>query len=237
MLIKAKTFTGPGISQPLNQGDDLIVGVGVTLQSTDNAAVFGQGGGHVVTIQGIAAGTGGPGGDIPTLLIGGDGAAGNRITIGKTGVVANSGDAGAVSLIGKGAILENAGLIRGDDYCVFLGGDGGGQIRIVNSGTISAAGNSAAIYMDDADSAVLVNSGRILMPADGGLAYSTGLAGRDTILNRGVIVGRIYLGDGGDVFDGRGGKVRGAVEGAEGNDRFIPGAAREVFDGGNGFDS
>ena len=62
-------------------------------------------------------------------------------------------------------------------------------------------------------------------------------AGVDIVINRGTMVGDVKLGAGDDRYDGRGGSIEGTVFGEDGNDRFIPGAVAEIFDGGTGLDT
>jgi len=103
----------------------------------------------------------------------------------------------------------------------------GGDLRIVNYGTI--VGHGGAAIVTDQGNDYLTNRGRIEGDID---LYH----GNDTLLNRSLIAGDVTLGLGNDLLDNRGGTIDGAITLADGSDTFIPGASVENADGGIGID-
>lgn len=109
---------------------------------------------------------------------------------------------------------------------------------IVNSGEMTTGSSFSAVIRigaQETGSGVgvsLFNTGLIANLSSGAstrvalnLGEATGW--RDSVANRGQIVGDVLLGAGNDTFDGRGGTVQGQVLGGRGNDLFIvddPGA-------------
>jgi Ca2+-binding RTX toxin-like protein len=167
---------------------------------------------------------------------------GARLIVGATGYIAADAGLGhgTVEINSKDFEIVNRGMVTGNVAMVLTNG-GGGTSTIENSGTI--LGTFAAIdrlgAADGSDGrVVLTNTGLI---AGTSWSYAAGGAAGasevDVIRNIGVMRGDIFLGDGNDIYDGRGGgRVFGTVMGSVGNDRFIAGAARDVFDGGEGTD-
>lgn len=144
----------------------------------------------------------------------------------------------AVVMHGSGATFRNSGTIIGGDLAVDLRSPSG-VTRVVNEGTITG---QKALIVDGP--AVIVNRQSGIINADEvGLEVNTragetsrflnyGLVaghddvvrmgdGNDTVVNRGTIQSDLALGDGDDVFDGRGaGNIR-SVFGNMGDDTYI----------------
>ncbi|MDB5550427.1 MAG: hemolysin-type calcium-binding repeat family protein [Rhizobium sp.] len=89
-------------------------------------------------------------------------------------------------------------------------------------------GKVAGIFSSTADASLatrLVNHGTITS-----MQYAVNTsAGKETIINHGTIEGGIYLGDGNDVFDNRGGTVSAYIQGGNGNDTLITDKASAEF--------
>ena len=219
----------------LGATDSVYIGVGVFV-STDaigGSTIYGTGTGQQVIIDGSIAGS-------------------NAIDL-RSGYYANVGDFVRVSdgakifadtramiLQGFNYRIENDGAIESlgdgidiEGYSTTVGS------KIVNSGTISARAYAIEAY-NGTQSIDLNNSGTIT----GTYLSFRGGAGKDTIVNSGLMRGLAFLGDGEDFYDGRKGRIlisdqpgySGSVDGGGGNDKIYGGAAREEFDGGTGFD-
>lgn len=123
-----------------------------------------------------------------------------------------------VQIEGSGVSLTNHGSIAGTLTGIFIGA-GTGFATITNDGTITGGSQGA------------------LRVANGSFAV--------TLANQGQILGDITLGNGGDLYDGRGGSVAGEIRLGGGNDRAYGSMGVEVFrgaasddtiDGGGGYD-
>lgn len=159
--------------------------------------------------------------------------AGATTDIANTGIIANSGVGGVISLTGGGRLdLTNSGTIQCRTVSNAISTSTANDI-IDNAGTI--IGN---IFLSDGNDTVtnhatirgnltfgngsdrLVNTGTITgavtlsdVPTTGAIA--------DTVINAGLIIGDVNLGNGNDIFRSRGGVVDGTVFGGAGNDLYI----------------
>ncbi|MBO9502974.1 hypothetical protein J7346_14795, partial [Brevundimonas sp. A19_0] len=128
----------------------------------------------------------------------------------------------------------------------------------VNSGTIrvtdsTAARDSVGLLFGTGSTSTFVNSGLIeadyalrVEPMDSGYAsyvhyiLNTGElrglvdlgAEQSRLFNEGLITGRVDLGDGADVYEGRSGTQTGGVYGGRGADTLLAGAGDDLLDGG-----
>ena len=120
---------------------------------------------------------------------------------------------------------------------------------VINSGTI-VADTAIKGYAGYATGIHVTNSGHI----EGGLDFDTGLnivsnlAGAswignlllgnsaDVVSNAGFVQGNVILGDGNDLFDGRGGTVSGRIDGGLGMDVLFGGDGADQLNGGDGQD-
>ncbi|HZH10733.1 MAG TPA: calcium-binding protein [Microvirga sp.] len=172
--------------------------------------------------------------------------------------------------------IGSQGLVFGDLNGVIFGvaGDFSSQNSLVNAGTISGAPSGAGVLIRGGRSVVsnsgsiqagygvwhevLDNAGdRLALTNTGSIRGSLGgvqaSAGHDEIYNSGLIDGGggagVQLGDGNDLYDGRGGKVVGGVGLGFGSDTAYGGSGDEKFadtsidpdgndfiDGGEGID-
>ncbi|MFH5885588.1 putative Ig domain-containing protein [Halalkalibaculum sp. DA3122] len=108
---------------------------------------------------------------------------------------------------------------------------------VINSGTISSAGN--ALRIDGAIGGTLVNESGGTLESTGSVALQLGSADH-TVINRGDIAGgdgtAVNLGDGDDTFTAESGTITGSIEGGAGNDILIGSDAGEHFAGDDGDD-
>jgi serralysin len=143
------------------------------------------------------------------------------------------------------ANFQNGGLLQGN----YSGGDG--HDTITNDGIIRGS-----IYVG-AGGANITNDGEVTGTIGGGVGndyvtqrgevYAISLdAGNDRVWNTGVIVDRIFAGEGNDTIDNSQGTVLGSVELEEGDDRYMGsndgGTVRgdegdDTISGGNGADN
>jgi Ca2+-binding RTX toxin-like protein len=224
MVLKPNTTVKPGVAINLgDQSQDLLVRANVKIQSTDWDAVWASGFNQTITVLGYIKGAD----DGIDLL---DSAYNQVIDIKAGGRVEGGND--AIRVDGEGWTITNAGLIDGGRYGINVQADGIALNRIFNSGSISTG--DAAISLEGPANVRLVNSGDIR--TTGTDAYD-GDDGRDLIRNTGLMVGRIQLADGNDLYDGFQGRVNGLINGGEGNDRFVLGKGADAVHGGNGTDT
>lgn len=159
------------------------------------------------------------------------------IIVGNSGILTAT---SAVALTGDGQSLTNHGMVDAEQTAVYIYNahdsvdnygtiDGaaaginafGDAAKIVNhqDGVITSAGN--AVYAFGDRDITVVNDGRI----EGGISAITLGEGKDHVTNHGKLVGDVNLGDRNDVFDTRGGKVNGTVDGGKGDDTYLVGNA------------
>jgi Ca2+-binding RTX toxin-like protein len=117
-----------------------------------------------------------------------------------------------VSLHSDHGTVNNSGAIRGSNGIEAFGD--AGEIINHEGGEITAKYN--AIH-GGAYNVKVVNDGRI----EGGVAAIFTAEGNDRITNHGKLIGDVTLGDGKDVFDTRGGIVKGTVDGGDGDDTYL----------------
>ena len=127
----------------------------------------------------------------------------NQLLISNGGLISDTGNGTAITLsnvatpgfTNGGTLITNTGTIVGQSGISSINS---GRIDIVNEGTITALDrtnpNTLAINLDDGD---------------------------DSVVNRGLIEGVVFLDGGDDLFDGRGGTVTNFVQGGEGDDTYV----------------
>jgi Ca2+-binding RTX toxin-like protein len=136
----------------------------------------------------------------------------------------------------------------------------------VNSGAVRVADatpvlDSVGVHLNLASRASMWNSGEVaadfavlVSPAEFGgdvasepyglSLYNSGLLDglvllstwNDVVVNTGAITGRLFLGGGGDLFDGRGGTSAVGADGWDGDDTLLGGVGADTLDGGFGND-
>jgi len=134
-----------------------------------------------------------------------------------------SGVLSAIDVKSSKTFITNSGTIIGDDYAIFAAG------------------------MDEPDQSLTINnSGCIATRTVGAEAIIGIFSGSNTIINRGTIDGRIFLGAKNDLYDGRGGTITGDVYlghgddtayGGAGDETFITGIGKNFLDAGDGIDT
>ncbi|HEY5724316.1 MAG TPA: M10 family metallopeptidase C-terminal domain-containing protein, partial [Allosphingosinicella sp.] len=171
------------------------------------------------------------------------GIAGVRVGQASRVTISNSGTIHAVSL----TAIESIGIVMFRDstnHYAFA--------RVDNSGTIVAdiAIKAYATSVGGITGVHAYNSGRVEgdFDMDLGLNLLFNQAGgtwigdirgginEDAVRNRGLIDGMVALGDGHDLFDGRGGVQTGAVSGGAGNDTLLGSDGSDDLSGGDGID-
>jgi len=132
--------------------------------------------------------------------------------------------------------VENYGRIFGFNDGIISGGVH--SVHIVNHEGGVIASNSSAIHFNGSDftASVLENDG--LINGKGHWAFISAW-GAETVINSGVMKGSIWMGEGDDTFDNRGGKVDSDIKGQLGNDTLITDDAkvRLAEDAGEGSDT
>jgi Ca2+-binding RTX toxin-like protein len=186
----------------------------------------GSSGGNLVENQGLVIGAGPVGAGIVTcfsnnfisntgrvegqkgIVAGTIGSSNNKVV--NSGSISTSKE--GVILYGDGSSLTNSGVIKANGYlgeaAIVLKAEVGETITVLNTGTILSD------YIDNNDN--LIDGDAIV-----------GSKASDRVINSGTIVGDIYLDDGANLYDGRGGIVIGAISGGINNDTVYGG----VFDG------
>ena len=110
------------------------------------------------------------------------------------------------------SLLFNSGSIFGFSDAIMAGNLSVQDLTVENTGLISSQPGGIAIYISGL--AKIFNSGTII----GGIQTGSKF---DVITNAGTINGSIYLGQGDDTYDGRGGSLTGTVFGGDGADHYI----------------
>lgn len=134
--------------------------------------------------------------------------------------------------IGAGNVVHNSGVINAD-YGVLATQS---SFQFTNTATGSVHGKVVAVSMDgnsSTDTNNVTNSGLI---ESSGLAVQGGV-GKDIVVNHGTIKGAVVLGAGNDTFDNRDGTMTYTVNGGEGDDTYIFGAAAFTIVEGGGSDT
>ena len=128
----------------------------------------------------------------------------------------------------SGNTIENSGLISSDNVGINANTDPGMATIIINSAGGIVHGGVDAISADGGHVS-LNNAGLIA----GAIDLRQAAAENDIIVNHGRIAGEVSLGDGNDIFLGRGGSS-GFVDGGTGDDRLVGGRGNDSLDGGFG---
>ena len=230
MLIQATSQTVAGMVYVLTGNDDLNVGSGVTLISLTSDAILANTGQHQITVSGL-------------VMAYDDGIN----TIGCE-------EAQSVVIQAGGVVLGGYTGVEEDGDGVILDGIGS---TLVNHGTIIANGSGLSLFVRDAGTTTITNTGFIsgekygvwnkfgigvLDFTNSGTIESSGAAffggtGVDNVTNTGVFIGDVRLNGGNDLYIGLGGAVTGVLHGGDGDDRFVLGNAADTVDGGFGTDT
>ena len=231
MVLQIVGFNDIDVGQGINLGffDDLLIPAGVTLGSLDAEGVLSFGSNQFVTIAGTVAAF-----DFGLILGDGFPASNQKVHVADEGLVVSSKSHG-IFFLSSNSRLINEGTVTGYQYGVLLQGPAqvGTLSRVTNTGVIVG---DIGIGRNSAEPVTVINHGIIEGRVHSFLATESVL-GNDIIRNRGTMIGDVAFGIGNDLYDGRGGTIEGSVLGRLGDDRFIPGASAETFDGGGGNDT
>lgn len=230
MLIQATSQTVAGMVYVLTGNDDLNVASGVTLISLTSDAILANTGQHQITVSGVVMAH-----DDAINTIGCEEAqtvviqAGGVVLGGYTGIEE---DGDGVILDGIGSTLVNHGTIIANGSGLSLFVRDAGTTTITNTGFISGekygVWNKFGIGVLD-----FTNSGTI---ESVGAAFFGGTA-TDLVTNTGTFLGDVRLNGGEDLYVGLGGSVVGLIHGGDGDDRFVLGNNADNVDGGFGIDT
>jgi hypothetical protein len=154
--------------------------------------------------------------------------------INNTGNISANGT--AIFAHGDNAIIDNNGQLNGARGIEI--GSGDATINLLGNSLVNTTEHGIFSEGDDSDSRIkITNEGTI----EGGSGFAIETASsKDTVINRGIIHGKIQLGDGADIFDNRGGTVDHFIQGGTGDDTLITSKAGTKLkeDGGSaGFDT
>ncbi|RMF35170.1 MAG: hypothetical protein D6754_13675 [Alphaproteobacteria bacterium] len=249
VISNTQTSTGTVVFLGSTAGNALLLTSTGTLASTGQGGltIFGTGKDQSVAIHGTAVSYGGS-----PIHMTGDNA---LVTIGSTGVlqvvtiggvapptiscqgfnatVVNDGSVigGWAVDIGQGDVM-NTGLIQSTLFAAVQIESTG---RVFNSGTIQTLSTtSPAIDFSGFDGVAFVeNTGSILGAI---LTDVPGSTADDTVRNAGLITGDVTLGNGNDVYDGRGGRALGTIHGGDGDDVLFGGDSTTIIFGDKGND-
>ncbi|MBR0556592.1 hypothetical protein J5J10_12970 [Ciceribacter sp. L1K23] len=221
---------GTGIRADLTTTDSIFVMAGVTVGSTNSTAISGTGSFQRANIYGnvVAADT--------AIEMGNDYAAdnGEEVVIHSGALV--HGDFIGVYIGAYGTTITNAGTISSLTYGIAAGGNNNSATStITNTGSITVDGVYALYRLGGSTEKLVVNnSGSIT----GTYAFYGNFATAvDEITNTGRMNGTIDLFGGDDLYDGRSGRLTGAVYGGDGADRIYGGIDNDTFYGGNDADT
>ncbi|GHC62214.1 calcium-binding protein [Neogemmobacter tilapiae] len=234
-LIKARDKVTTDTAFVLKAGQDLLIGAGVDVFAVGgNYGVVDTAPGNQITVNGTLSAAlaiyltdhvAGP----ENAAMAGTGI--TQISIGAEGKVMADGDAVRMT---RSAEIINRGYIGADDGIVAPDIEGGATLRLVNHGTIRVQDYA----VDSAKArAVIVNNGLIFSEFESAINLASS---DDVLVNRGTIRGGVWLNEGDDRFDGRGGKVLGGdsyVSGGGGNDHFVLDGLNDRVWGGAGDDT
>jgi Ca2+-binding RTX toxin-like protein len=230
MPIEAVSQIAPGMVYVLIGNDDLNVAADVTLVSLTADGILANSGQHVITVSGLIKTY-----DDAINTIGCE--APQTIVIEKSGTLI-AGYTGEEKN-GDGVILDGIGS------------------TLVNHGTILASGAGLSLFVRDAGTTTISNTGYIFGEQFGiwnkfgigvlhftntGVVESAGTSffggtAIDNVTNAGIMKGDVKLNGGNDVYLGQSGVVYGMIHGGDGDDRFVLGNAPDKVDGGFGFDT
>lgn len=207
---------GPKQGRNNGRGGSMIIN-----QSGVSAPFVFAGTGDEFVVSGVISNLG----SLGTAVIRSD-QAGNTIT--NAGQIASFGAGDAITLTGGGTVT-NAGLIAG-------------AIVSTSTLTFTNTGRFVGFVVNPQDGlstgSVITNRGAMVF-ADGpgttahiaNAVIALG-ASADTVINSGRVLGDIYLGDGADLYDGRGGSMLGTVHGGLGDDVYMLTTATALTDSG-----
>lgn len=222
MAIDGNLYSASNVILATGGGHDIDIGLDALLRSVGSAPTvsLGDGGNRIVNAGQIS------GGGIAVYISGGDNLVVNRGDMEghlSSGLLIEGADN---NVINRGSISSVNGV------ALFIDGDSN---YILNSGTISSDDASAVETAGIAGQTTrLFNTGTISSTDE---AAFVGGATEDEVTNRGTMIGSVYLGDGEDELDSRGGTIEGFIDGGGGSDFIIATHLDDYINGGTGNDA
>ena len=183
--------------------DDAVVGAQASLLS-GGTAISGTGSTQSVTVFGSVYGTS------SGISLSGVGSIGDTVTIAADGQM--SGDGSAILVDSNFCTVNNAGVLTGVNWGVFVISDGPGHAIIFNSGSILAG---SGIGLDGTGPVDILNTGRIEASNNVLSSNPTTIA---NVRNTGVMIGDLNFGDMNDTLFNRG-TIDGTIRMDGGDDR------------------
>lgn len=216
-------FSGAGTPITLDGNDQYILAAGITVHSTNNAALQAGGANNTIDVEGTLIGVAGLVMDSGT------------VNIADSGVVAGAGASGTgvdgIRLLTGASALFNRGLILGELCGIRVSSDA--SASVINYGRIISEFEGIACDATGTIATKLQNFGTITgLQGDAFRGTGTG----DSVINKGQINGNVNLGGGNDIYDGNGGRVKGWIWGDAGTDTLSGGASADLIYGGVGND-
>ncbi|MBJ2150683.1 calcium-binding protein [Paracoccus sp. IB05] len=253
-LLVGVTSTGAGIRYDLTTLDDIVLGPGSLVVSTDSTAISGIGSNHDVRVAGMVHSGGAYG-----VYLGDQRDTDQSQTViilpgGSVSAVTDFGSVG-VWIMGVGSTLLNEGSISAFNGVAIGGIVSGvtGPSTITNRGTIYGKDDGITRFASDTETLIIHNTGLIsgevrafnhnasnaveIIRNRGEIVGEIAMGSMDDIVDNrgGSIDGNVDLGAGNDTFDNRGGTLNGVAYGGDGNDIVIGNNAQaEIFDGAAG---
>lgn len=246
MTIVIGTTSVDGSTMNAGSGEDLILPDGVVVSTATGSGIRASASDSDLLIMGKVFG------QTYGVEMGSNADVDGRNTLTMMADSIASGYYAGVRTVGKFAVIDNAGLIRGtgeagiwvsnNEYtnAVTIRNTGtiqgvtagivvvGGAMRLINYGRIAGGETNAAIQGGYAVDHI-TNRGLI----DGSIGTSSS---DDVVINRGTVTGPVSMGEGADRVDNRGGVIEGDITLGAGDDIYLPGASAETVDAGLGTD-
>ncbi len=207
--------TTPGYT--LSGGDQMFIMAGVAVSSRDTDAIVSTVGGVLVQVAGAVIGNH-AGINLGSLSTDLD----LRVEIAASGYVSGGSNwtLGGVDIFGTSGSVVNYGFVSGF-YGIQIGGGFGSVSDVFNAGTITGR-DSAIAHKDIAtDTLHLVNTGTIIAAPGGAAISGSNVGAVEIVINRGLIVGDVYLKDDNDSYVSRGGSLEGNIYFGDGIDRYL----------------
>ena len=205
-VIRGEVFSALGAG--IHVGGNGHVGAGI-LEIEKSGKVSGKTGVNIAADGEIVRNAGVIGGDIGVDL------SGDAFRLANTGQV--NGTTTGIDVFFSGGAIRNDGFIGGKNAISTLIGTGD-SLKIVNTGTIDGGEYGISLSNLDGSRSVIVNHGTIT--GDFWAIQANFTSSVDIIRNRGEISTQSWLGNGDDIYDGRGGHAA-YVDGGKDNDLYI----------------
>jgi len=148
---------------------------------------------------------------------------GDHQTMLNQGIISTSDE--GVTVYGTKSHLTNDGRITADDIGIDLINCDNSVIDNAAGGKIKSGGTGVSFSTDTDVAVTFTNEGSV----KSAFAAVSGSNGDDKVINHGTLIGDVYLGDGDNVFDTRGGTLDGLFIAGDGDDTLITDKASVKF--------